>query len=170
MFDITKPWIMFLCALGGPLVAYVTNQLVVRLGIDEPKVIPLVLGPGIYAALLPGILHSGTPTGGFLGITEGKFAFQGAEITFAWQAIGLGVTLAIALGSGLLTILAVEKTIGLRVSEEAELEGLDLHYWGLQVGADPDRVDLRVPAEPPHNGGAGLAPSLVPEGAEPVKA
>lgn len=162
MFDITKPWVMFLCALSGPLVAYVTYQVVARAGLDEPKV-PLVLGPGIYVALLPGIVHSRTPTGGFLGITSGAFAFQGAQISFASPAIGVIVTLAIAFGSGLVTMFALEKTIGLRVSEEAEMAGLDAHYWGGGVGADLDTVDHRGAQTQSGNGTAGLEPPIVAE-------
>lgn len=170
MFDITKPWIMLLCSMGGPLVAYATYHAVARLGLDEPKVMPLVLGPGIYAALLPGIVHSGTPTGGFLGFTSGEYAFQGAQITFGWQAIGLGVTLAIALGTGLITILAVEKTIGLRVSEEVELRGLDAHYWGVGVGADPDGIDLSMRSDQTRSAEPGLAPPVAAEGSRPATA
>ena len=131
LFDITKPWIMFLVALGGPVIAYGTYNLILKLGLDEPKVAPLVLGPGIYAALMPGIVEAGTKTGGFIGITDGKFAFQNSEITFGWQLIGLLVTIGIALVSGLVVIFALEKTNSLRVSDEAEIEGLDSHYWGV---------------------------------------
>lgn len=132
LFDITKPWIMFLVALGGPLAAYVTYNLLLKLKIDEPKVAPLVLGPGIYAVLIAGIVESGTPTGGFLGFpAESKFAFQGAEVNLQWQFIGLVVTLGIAIISGLIVIIGCEKTIGIRVSEDVEIKGLDESYWGI---------------------------------------
>lgn len=132
LFDITRPWVMFLVALGGPIMAYLTYNLLHRIGIDEPKVAPLVLGPGIYAALVAGIVEWGTRTGGFLGFPpESKFAFGGAEINLWWQAIGLGVTLAIAIVSGLIVIIGCEKTIGIRVDEDSEIAGLDNSYWGL---------------------------------------
>ena len=131
LFDITKPWIMFLVALGGPICAYFTYNLLLKFKIDEPKVAPLVLGPGIYAALMPGIVEMGTRTGGFFGITEGEFAFQNAKITLGWQAAGLGVTIAIALVTGLIVIMGCEKTIGIRVSEEDEIKGLDVAYWDI---------------------------------------
>ena len=138
MFDITKPWIMLLVALPAPFIAYGTFRLIQRMGLDEGKVIPLVLGPGIYAALMPGIVHWGTKTGGFIGITEGEFAFQNAEINLGWQLIGLAVTVGISVGSMLILCFLLEKTIGLRVSEEVELNGMDSTYWNLPPGRDAD--------------------------------
>jgi ammonia channel protein AmtB len=151
MFDITKPWIMLLLAIPAPFISLATYNLLRRLRIDEAKVVPLALGPGIYAALLPGIVHWGTKTGGFIGVTEGEFAFQHAEITLWWQLIGLGVTIAIAAVSGLLVIVGLEKTVGIRVTEADELAGLDHAYWDaapigdlddLPVG-DPEPLDPR---------------------------
>lgn len=164
MFDITKPWIMLLVALPAPLIAYGTYQLLRKLRIDEPKVVPLVLGTGIYAALLPGIVESGTPQGGFIGFEEGEFAFQNAAISLGSQLAGLGVTIGIALVVGLIAIVGMEKTIGIRVSEEAELTGLDNTYWdeeplgdipGGEAGGVPGRPGEPHPASmPPDPGGA----------------
>jgi len=138
MYDITKPWIMLLVALPAPLIAYGTYNLMYRLRIDETKIVPLLLGPGIYAALVPGIVHWGTATGGFVGLTEGEFAFQHAEINLLWQAIALGATMVISFGSGLLLLTLLEKTIGLRVETQEEITGLDATYWGQPPISDLD--------------------------------
>ena len=79
---------------------------------------------------MAGIVGSGDPTGGYFGITKGEFAFQSATINIGHQLVGLGATLGIALISGLIVILALEKTIGLRVKESDEIEGLDHVNWG----------------------------------------
>lgn len=136
MFDITKPWIMILVALPAPLIAYGTYRLLGRLRIDESKIIPLVLGPGIYAALMPGIVHWGTKTGGFVGITEGQYAFQHAEINLGWQFVGLAVTVGISLVTAVVLCFVLDKTVGLRVSEDVELAGLDSTYWDQPVVGD----------------------------------
>jgi ammonia channel protein AmtB len=144
MFDITKPWIMILVALPAPLIAYATYRLLERLRIDEAKIIPLVLGPGIYAALMPGIVHWGTKTGGFIGITEGEFAFQNAEINLGWQFVGLAVTIGIAVVTAVVICFVLDRMGQLRVSEETELRGMDPVYWN-----EPEVGDLgREPLAP----------------------
>jgi ammonia channel protein AmtB len=45
------------------------------------------------------------------------------------QLIGLGVTIAVTGGSGLVLILLLEKTIGLRVPSTIEQDGMDQWYW-----------------------------------------
>jgi ammonia channel protein AmtB len=153
LFDVTKPWIMLLVALPAPFIGLGTARLIERLGIDETKVIPLTLGTGIYAALVPGIVASGTKDGGFFGITTGRYAFQHAHITFLWQLIGVLVTVGISLVSALVVCFVLERTTGLRVSEEAELMGLDRYYWNWSAldRFKDDMVDVvvdRVPPEP----------------------
>lgn len=149
--DIVNPWLMFLIAMGGPVVFYAGYRLMLRLRIDDKKIVPLTLGTGIYGALIPGIVKWGTPTGGFFGITEGPYAFQGAEINLWWQLIGVGVVVAIAGVSGLIVILGLEKTIGLRVKEDVELVGLDESFWSAPPAPDIDG--------PPHELAGGYAPT-----------
>lgn len=127
--DVFTPVQTFFVALGGPVVAYFGMVAMRRLRIDETKIVPLTLFTGSYGITATGFVAWGTPTGGYFGLT-GEYAFQGAEITPWWQLIGLVVTIAIAGVSGLALVLLLEKTIGLRVSEESEIAGLDAHYWG----------------------------------------
>ncbi|GAA4555536.1 hypothetical protein [Pseudonocardia xishanensis] len=148
MFDITQPWIMLLVAIPGPFLAYGVYRLITRIGLDETKVIPLLVGPGVYGALMPGIVHWGTKTGGFVGITDGEYAFQNAEINLWWQLVGLGVTVGIAVVSALVLCFLLEKTIGLRVSEKTELDGMDPTYWSVPSLRDADGVERDMPVEP----------------------
>jgi ammonium transporter, Amt family len=132
-FDVFKPWEMFLVGLGAPVVAYAVYETVVeRWHTDEHKVIPLGLGVSIYGVLMTGLVGWGTPTGGFFGLTEGDFAFQNAEVNVFWQLIGIGVSVGITLLTAGLTVLILDRTMGLRVSEEEELEGGDIRYWEVE--------------------------------------
>jgi ammonium transporter, Amt family len=149
--DIVHPWLMFLIAAGGPVCFYATYRLMLRLRLDDKKIVPLTLGTGLYGALIPGIVKWGTPTGGFFGITEGPYAFQGAEINLWWQAIGVAVVVGIAAVSGLIVIIGLEKTIGLRVKEDIELLGLDESIWSVppepNVDGPPHEVVSGYPGD-----------------------
>jgi ammonium transporter, Amt family len=129
-FDVGKPIEMLLVSFLAPLPVYGTYLLLLRMRIDDKKIVPLTLGGGIYAVIAAGIVGAGDKTGGYFGITEGEYTFQGAEISIGDQLLGLLVTLGISAVSGLVLILLLEKTIGLRVKEHDELAGLDHSFWG----------------------------------------
>jgi len=126
--DIGLPWQVFIVAFIASFVVYAVFLLLYRLKIDDKKIVPLALGGGIYSALAAGIVGAGDKTGGYFGLT-GKYAPQHASITLGMQVIGILVTVAIALVSGLIVIVGLEKTIGLRVTEDEEVAGLDDTYW-----------------------------------------
>ena len=152
-FDVVPPWQMMLIALGGPLFTWVVYDALHRRGIDETKVIPLGLGAGIYGALVVGFAQWGEKTGGFIGLEEGTYAFQNAEINPGWQLIGIAVTVGIAVVSGIILIWGLDKIVPLRVTDEQEVEGLDPTYWGVP----PAGSDLTPAAG---SGGGGAAAGL----------
>lgn len=144
MLDIGTPWKCVLVGALGPLVALGTATLLRKARIDDPKVVPLALGPGIAGALLTGFLYWGTRTGGYLGLT-GKYAVGVAEITPWWQLAGVVVTVLLSGITALILCLIFERLGGLRVPEEVELIGLDLHQWGVSNFDDdlaPPLVDV----------------------------
>jgi ammonia channel protein AmtB len=145
--------------LLAPLVVYGVYLLLVRLRIDDKKIVPLTLGGGIYAVLAAGIAGSGQATGGYFEIEEGSYAFQNATINIGHQIVGLGVTLGIAAISGLVLILLLEKTIGLRVPEADELEGLDEAKWGSGPPHEFEDLGPEIPPAPP---AAGASPAPAP--------
>lgn len=155
--DIGKPWQILLVSFGAAFVVYWTYLGLARVRIDDKKIVPLALGGGIYSALVAGIVGWGAKTGGYFGLT-GKYAPQHATINLGWQVVGLVVTLFIAGVSGLIVIVGLEKTIGLRVSEQDEIRGLDDTYWKAPPSPYAD-----LPEQP----GAGGA---LPEGLVPVAA
>ncbi|HEX5949991.1 MAG TPA: ammonium transporter [Actinomycetota bacterium] len=135
--DVVSTWEMALIALFAPFFVWAVYEWLHRTGIDETKVIPLGLGAGIYGALVVGFVAWGDKTGGYFGLTEGTYAFQGAEINPFWQLVGIVVTMGIAILTGLILIVGLDKLIGIRVSDEEEVEGLDEAYWDVPpVGSD----------------------------------
>jgi ammonia channel protein AmtB len=128
LFDVGKPWEVLIVSAFGPVVALLTAALLRRLRIDEPKVIPLALGPGIVGAIVTGFVAWGTKTGGYPGL-EGDYALGHAEITPWMQLAGVAVDVALAAIPCLLICLLFEKTTGLRVSEAEEIAGLDATFW-----------------------------------------
>lgn len=132
--DVLKPLEVLVVALVAPLVVAAAYEALHRRGIDESKIVPLGAS-AIFGTIVIGFIAWGTKTGGYFGL-EGKYGFQNAEITPWWQLIGLAAAMGMAaLVAGFAVIL--DKTVGLRVSEEAELEGADAALWNLNpVGAE----------------------------------
>lgn len=137
-FDVYLPWQMFLIALFAPVVAWLVYEFTQKRGIDEHKLFPLFIGAGTYGLLMVGIVAAGTPHGGYLGITEGPYAFQHNSVNFLMQLAGV----AACIGAGVVTaaILSVilRATVGMRIDESDQATGLDQLYWNLKpVECDP---------------------------------
>lgn len=157
LIDVGNAWTCLLLGACGPLVALGTAMLLRRMRIDDPKVVPLALGPGIVGAIATGFIAWGTPTGGFIGM-EGKYAVGVAEINPLWQLIGVLATVAVVGVPALVMCLLFERFGGLRVSEEAELGGLDVHQWGVSNFADDDVASL-LPVSANHAAHGQIHPS-----------
>lgn len=142
LFDISTPWKTLLVGLFGPLFAYGLYHLLRRLRIDDPKIGPLTLGPGLYGAIVAGFVGWHVKTGGYLGLT-GAFGFQHAQITPWWQIVGALVAAGFGAGSALVLSAVCARTVGLRVSEQVEVSGLDASYWPEDASLQP------VAAAPP---------------------
>jgi ammonia channel protein AmtB len=131
-FDVYLPWQAFILGLVAPFVAFAIYEFTLKRGIDEHKLFPLFLGCGSFGMIVLGLFKAGTPRGGYFGIEEGAYAFQHGEISLLMQLAGI-VT---CLGAGVITaaVLAVvlEKTVGLRVSEDDQIDGLDEKHWELE--------------------------------------
>ncbi len=139
-FDVYVPWQMFLVALGGPVVAYLVYEFTQKRNIDEHKLFPLFAGAGVYGLLMVGLLKAGTPRGGYYGITEGEFAFQHGEIGILMQIVGIVVCLGMGMVTAAVLSPILKATVGLRVSDDDQAEGLDIVVWD---GIPPD-VDSNV--------------------------
>ena len=136
-FDVYKPWQTLLVAMGAPIVCYAVYEFSQSRRWDEHKLTPLFLGAGSYGLIMVGLVSWGVNTGGHFFLTEGDFAFQNAEINVLWQVIGLVVVV----GAGVVTaaVLApiLERTTGLRLSEEEQVIGVDKGDWDLVLDTEP---------------------------------
>jgi Amt family ammonium transporter len=74
----------------------------------------------------------GTLACGLFNLESGLF-YGGGLKQLAVQALGAGAAFVWAFGLGLLVFLAISKTIGLRVSPEEELKGLDIGEHGMEA-------------------------------------
>lgn len=137
--DVYTPWQAALVAAGAVVAVQIGMKVMERIGIDEMKIVPLTLFGGGYGIIMVGFISWGTKQGGFFGAT-GDFALQNASINPLWQIVGVAVTLAIAGVSGLALVFLLEKTMGLRVSRQAEIDGFDATYWG--IARQPHQPDL----------------------------
>lgn len=129
LFDIALPWQDFAVGFFGPMVMALADALIRRLGIDDPKIVPLALGPGLYSAVMAGIVGAGRAQGGFFDVTSGAYAYQHARISFGTQLQGTVLMVAGIAVAAAVVILVLEKTIGLRVTPAQEDQGLDATYW-----------------------------------------
>ncbi len=142
---------MIIGAIGATLVVYAGIWLE-KLHIDDPAgAIPVHLFNGVFGTLAVGIFHE---TSGLL--YGGGFALLGVQALGALVTAGWTLALMFGLFYGL------KYTIGLRVSPEEELKGLDLSEHG--APAYPEYVTQSPHALDGH--GAAFYPDMV---AEPVR-
>jgi len=144
-FDVYAPWQTFLVALAAPLAAFVVYEFTLRREIDEHKLFPLFLGAGTFGLIALGLIKAGTPHGGYLGITEGPYAFQHGQIGVVMQIAGVAVCVIAGIVTATVTAFILERTVGLRVSEDDQATGLDQVYWGLKDASSADKQHT-VPA------------------------
>lgn len=130
-FDVYLPWQAFIIGLAAPLAAYVVYEFTLKRGIDEHKLFPLFLGAGSFGMVALGIFKAGTPRGGYLGFEEGVYAFQHGEISLVMQLVGIGACVGAGVVTALILSLILENTIGMSVSEDDQIDGLDAKVWGL---------------------------------------
>jgi ammonia channel protein AmtB len=148
-FDIYQPWQMFLVALGAPVACYLVYEFSQRHGWDEHKLTPLFIGAGSYGLLMVGLVKWGTAQGGYLGIETGEYAFQNAEVNVLWQAIGLVVAIGFGVVTAAVLVPILERTTGLRLTEEEQVAGVDIPVWGLEPDTHPYNGDGAPAAAPP---------------------
>jgi Amt family ammonium transporter len=128
LFDVAKPWEILLVSLAGPFVTVLGQLVMARVGIDDPKVVPLALFNGVIGAVLTGFVAWHTKTGGFFGLT-GKYGFQHAQITPWWQVVGVLAIMALAGIPALVLSLVFERTTGLGFDDAGQDAGLDHANW-----------------------------------------
>ncbi len=130
--DVYAPWQAFLVALGAPFAAYAVYEYIGRKLVDEHKLLPVFAGGATYGFIMVGLIAWGTKHGGYVGIEEGTYAFQNAEINVLWQLIGVAVCFGVGVLTAAVLSFIFERTIGMRVPDDDQASGLDAGLWELQ--------------------------------------
>ena len=114
-----------------------------KLKLDDPVgAIAVHLVCGIWGTLAVGILGFKAATndnGEFLnedGLVVGTLAEAANDLAFLPQLYGVLAYAGICLISSFLIIFTLKKTVGIRVSQREELEGLDIHEHGMDAYPD----------------------------------
>ena len=111
--------------VGAGVLCYLGVQLLARLHVDDSLAVFGVHGVGgMWGALATGIFLGV----GFLSLGEFTDVSRGEQIVR--QLIGIGATIGWSFAATSVILLALKYTIGVRVSEAAEEEGLDLSQHG----------------------------------------
>ncbi len=118
--DLMSPFESILIGILAGVIVVLGVALVDKLKLDDPVgAVAVHLICGIWGTLAVGIF--GTKAGGD---------------QFLYQLAGVGATAIFCSLSAFIIIFALKKTVGIRVSKEEEMEGLDLHEHGMDAYAD----------------------------------
>jgi Amt family ammonium transporter len=151
----------FIGIVASLVVVYAADALE-YLRIDDPiGAVPVHMACGIWGTLSLGLFATGqyglpTPTGMDASAAVKGLFYGGGTAQLISQAIGSGAVTLATLASAAVLMYAVKATGTLRVSQEGELAGLDLHEHG--IVAYPEYVLQSTP------GAAHLSPTPKPVG------
>jgi Amt family ammonium transporter len=124
------PWAAVVIGLVAGLIAPPIVVLLDKMRIDDPiGAIPVHGIAGIWGTLAIGLFATAGRIGD-LGVSEGLLLGGSAEQLWV-QFYGVVVTIAFTGLATLIVFLAIKYTVGLRVSEEEELAGLDISEHGM---------------------------------------
>ncbi|MCS1351199.1 ammonium transporter [Mechercharimyces sp. CAU 1602] len=151
-----EPWAaVVIGAIAGSLTAW-TSHFFERKGIDDPIYAFSVHGiAGIWGTLSTGFFASPRLVE-MTGVGRAGLFYGGGWSQLGIQALGILVVSLYVASASFLILWGLKKTIGLRVSEEEEWNGLDLsehgsygygeqiHYFGLQETATTALTDEKV--------------------------
>ena len=130
---VVDPWASIVIGSVAAIIVISVVELLDRLRIDDPVgAAPVHLGAGLWGVLSVGLFATNDGiTAAFTGPTEqyGLLVGGGAE-QLAVQALGAGAIIAWTAVTSAVLFTAIKFTVGLRVSQEEELSGLDLGEHG----------------------------------------
>jgi Amt family ammonium transporter len=144
-----EPWAAVVIGLAAGMVCFYAVNLKSRVGYDDSlDVVGVHLIGGIVGALLTGVLASTAVN-----------AFSGGLGQLGRQAAAVGATLVFSFGATMAILKVVDVIVGVRVSDEEEVVGLDLSQHsevGYTFGERGGTVSGTPPVQPP------AAPVAVP--------
>jgi Amt family ammonium transporter len=125
--NVISPMSAFIIGLASGVLIVVAVVALDRMRIDDPVgAIPVHLANGIWGTLAAGLFMLPDETGAARGLFLGGGFGQTAS-----QAIGILAAGLWAFPLSLIVFLAIKHTIGLRVSQQEEIEGLDISEHGM---------------------------------------
>ena len=143
------PWAAMIIGFVAGIVCYLAINLKYRFGYDDSlDVVGVHFVGGVIGALLTGVFAEASLD--FLDGSGGGVAGNWGQI--ADQLLGIGATIGFSLVLSLLIMVVVDKTIGLRASDEDEVSGLDLALHSESAYSTTD-VGAAVGAPAPVAGG-----------------
>lgn len=135
------PWAaLVIGVIGGFLVVGSVFFVERVMKVDDPVGAVSVHGAcGLWGVISLGIFADGTYGDGFNGVTGGVTGLlYGGGDQLASQMMGVAAVIAVAFGIGYAFFKVLDKTIGIRVSPEAEIQGLDIPEIGVLAYPDFD--------------------------------
>jgi Amt family ammonium transporter len=126
-------WAFWIGAVAGVLVCWSVLYIERTLKVDDPVGAISVHGTcGAWGVLSLGLFSDGTYGDGFNGVAGGvKGLFYGDASQFVAQIIGPVTNVVFIFGASWLFFKALDAVMGMRVSAEEELEGLDVPEMGV---------------------------------------
>ena len=113
--------------VSGILVVVVVEFIDLKLHIDDPVgAVGVHFANGVWGTLAVGLLSNPSAPAGLKGLF-----YTGDATLFGVQALGIGAVLAWTAVTMTIVFVIIKKTIGLRVTEEEEIKGLDSTEHGL---------------------------------------
>ncbi|MBN1524846.1 MAG: ammonium transporter [Spirochaetales bacterium] len=137
--DVSPNSAIIIGLIGGVLVVLSVLFIDRVLKIDDPVGAVSVHGVcGVFGTLAVGLfaepVYANGITGLFTGISAGTAeAFTAGINQLGSQALGVVTVAAYVLGTMFLVFFAIKKTVGLRVSKEEEIKGLDIDEHGMEA-------------------------------------
>ena len=117
---VSPQWALVIGILGGIIVVYAVEFIEAKLKIDDPVGAISVHGCcGLFGTICVGLFSS-----------SNGLITTGSASQLVVQLIGAGATFALVFVSALIIAKVIDMTIGLRVSAEVELKGLDITEFG----------------------------------------
>jgi Amt family ammonium transporter len=135
---------------GAGALCYVAVRLRTKIAVDDSLDVVGVHGVGgAWGAIATGIFATATITGGPEGL------LQGDSGQFVDQVIGVGATMIYSFGVTYVLLKVLDMLFGLRVSEDAEVAGLDVSEHGERAYIlDGSAPYAGIPVSPEAGGGS----------------
>lgn len=137
-----QPWGAFVAGIIGAIIYKLASEMLIKLKIDDPlDAFPVHGACGMWGLLCPAIFNSDKQVAIVTGYTNTCYS-TGLQIGV--QLVAIIVVAAWVVATSILLFLAIKYTIGLRVDEEVEQEGLDQSEHGGSAYVKSEMVPLNT--------------------------